>query len=52
MSLRLLIAIALWISYCWAGQTVTHSFTADKTCTCEIEWEDTSTQLGTLTVSP
>ena len=35
-----------------AGQTVTHSFTADKTCTCEIEWEDTSTPLGTLTVSP
>ena len=35
-----------------AGQTVTHSFTADKTCTCEIEWEDTSTHLGTLTVSP
>jgi len=34
------------------GQTVTHSFTADKTCTCEIEWEDTSTPLGTLTVSP
>lgn len=35
-----------------AGQTVTHSFTADKTCTCEIEWEETSTPLGTLTVSP
>jgi len=35
-----------------AGQTVTHSFTADKTCTCEIEWEDTSKHLGTLTVSP
>jgi hypothetical protein len=34
------------------GQTVTHKFTADKTCTCEIEWEDTSTPLGTLTVSP
>jgi uncharacterized protein YxeA len=35
-----------------AGQTVTHSFTADKTCTCDIEWEETSTHLGTLTVSP
>jgi len=35
-----------------AGQTVTHTFTADKTCTCEIEWEETSTPLGTLTVSP
>jgi Cupredoxin-like domain len=35
-----------------AGQTVTHTFTADKTCRCEIEWEDTSTPLGTLTVSP
>ena len=35
-----------------AGQTVSHSFTADKTCTCDIEWEATSTHLGTLTVSP
>jgi len=35
-----------------AGQTVTNTFTADKTCTCEIEWEATSTHLGTLTVSP
>lgn len=35
-----------------AGQTVTHSFTADKTCSCDIEWEETSTHLGTLTVSP
>lgn len=35
-----------------AGQTVTHTFTADKTCTCEMEWEETSTHLGTLTVSP
>ena len=34
------------------GQTTSHTFTADKTCTCEIEWEDTSTPLGTLTVSP
>ena len=35
-----------------AGQTVTHTFTADKTCNCEIEWEATSMHLGTLTVSP
>jgi len=35
-----------------AGQTVSHSFTADKTCSCDIEWESTSTPLGTLTVSP
>ena len=34
------------------GQTVTQSFTADKTCTCDIEWEETSMHLGTLTVSP
>jgi nitrous oxide reductase len=34
------------------GETTTHTFTADKTCRCEIEWEDTSTELGTLTVSP
>jgi hypothetical protein len=34
------------------GQTTTHTFKADKTCTCEIEWEETSTHLGTLTVSP
>jgi cytochrome c oxidase assembly protein Cox11 len=35
-----------------AGQTVSHTFKADKTCTCDIEWESTSTALGTLTVSP
>ena len=35
-----------------AGQTVGHTFKADKTCTCEIEWESTSKHLGTLTVSP
>ncbi len=35
-----------------AGQTVSKTFQADKTCTCEIEWESTSTHLGTLTVSP
>lgn len=35
-----------------AGQTVSHTFKADKTCTCDIEWESTSRQLGTLVVSP
>ena len=34
------------------GQTTTHSFKADKTCSCDIEWESTSHPLGTLTVSP
>jgi len=35
-----------------AGTTVSHTFKADKTCTCDIEWESTSTPLGTLVVSP
>jgi hypothetical protein len=35
-----------------AGQTVSHTFKADKTCGCDIEWESTSTPLGSLTVSP
>jgi hypothetical protein len=35
-----------------AGQTVTKTFKADKTCTCEIEWESTKTTLGQLLVSP
>jgi hypothetical protein len=35
-----------------AGQTVSHTFKADKTCGCDIEWETTSTGLGSLTVSP
>jgi hypothetical protein len=35
-----------------AGQTVSHTFKADKTCTCDIEWESTSTPLGQLVVSP
>lgn len=35
-----------------AGQTVSHTFKADKTCTCLMEWEDTSTPLGNLIVSP
>ena len=34
------------------GQTTTHSFKADKTCSCDLEWEATSHPLGTLTVSP
>jgi hypothetical protein len=35
-----------------AGQTVSHTFKADKTCGCDIEWESTSTGLGQLVVSP
>jgi hypothetical protein len=35
-----------------AGQTVSQTFKADKTCTCEIEWESTKTTLGQLVVSP
>ena len=35
-----------------AGQTVSHTFKADKTCGCDIEWESTGTPLGSLTVSP
>jgi len=35
-----------------AGETVTHTFKADKTCSCEMEWESTSHHLGTLTVNP
>ncbi len=35
-----------------AGQTVSKTFKADKTCTCDIEWESTSTGLGQLVVSP
>jgi hypothetical protein len=35
-----------------AGQTVSHTFKADKTCGCDVEWESTSTPLGSLTVSP
>jgi hypothetical protein len=35
-----------------AGQTFSHTFKADKTCICEIEWESTSKGLGTLVVSP
>jgi hypothetical protein len=35
-----------------AGQTVSHTFKADKTCGCDLEWESTSTPLGSLMVSP
>ena len=35
-----------------AGETVTHSFKADKTGSFEIEIEDTSTHLGELDVTP
>jgi hypothetical protein len=35
-----------------AGQVVSKTFKADKTCSCDLEWESTSHQLGTLTVSP
>ncbi len=35
-----------------AGQVVSHTFKADKTCSCDIEWESTSHGLGTLVVSP
>jgi len=35
-----------------AGQLVSHTFKADKTCSCDIEWESTGHPLGTLVVSP
>jgi hypothetical protein len=35
-----------------AGQTVGHTFKADKTGTCDIEWESTTAPLGQLVVSP
>jgi uncharacterized protein (DUF2141 family) len=35
-----------------AGQVTSRTFKADKTCTCLIEWEETSTALGNLIVSP
>jgi hypothetical protein len=35
-----------------AGQTVSHTFKAVNTCTCDMEWESTSTPLGALVVSP
>ena len=37
---------------CAAGQTVSHTFTADKTGDFELEWESTSTHLGHLVVTP
>lgn len=35
-----------------AGQTVSHTFKADKSARFDIEWESTSTLLGHLTVNP
>jgi len=35
-----------------AGQTASRTFKADKTCQCDIEWESTGQQLGTLAVNP
>jgi len=35
-----------------AGQPTTYTFKADKTCTCDIEWEETGASLGALVVSP
>ena len=34
------------------GKKVTKTFKADRTCDCEIEIEQTSTHLGSLTVAP
>lgn len=34
------------------GKTVSKTFKADRTCDCEIEIEDTSTRVGSLTVKP
>lgn len=34
-----------------AGQTITQTFKADRTGSFDIEWESTSTPLGTLVVS-
>lgn len=35
-----------------SGQTVSHTFKADKSARFDIEWESTSTLLGHLTVNP
>lgn len=37
---------------CVAGSVTSHTFKADKTGDFEIEWEDTSTHLGHLVVTP
>lgn len=37
---------------CEAGKVTSHTFKADKTGDFEIEWEDTSTHLGHLVVTP
>ena len=36
---------------CTAGQVTSHTFKADKSGQFEMEWESTSTHLGTFTVS-
>lgn len=35
-----------------AGKTVSHTFKATTTCSCDLEWESTSAPLGTLEVAP
>ncbi len=35
-----------------AGQPTSHTFKADKTCTCLMEWEETGAPLGNLIVNP
>ncbi|HET9781594.1 MAG TPA: hypothetical protein VFR33_07420 [Candidatus Dormibacteraeota bacterium] len=35
-----------------AGQVVSRTFKADKTCSCDLEWESTAHPLGVLVVSP
>ena len=37
---------------CTAGKITSHTFTADKTGTFDIEWESTSTHLANLVVTP
>ena len=37
---------------CEAGKVTSHTFKADKTGDFEIEWEETSVQLGHFVVSP
>ena len=35
-----------------AGKMISHTFKATTTCSCDMEWESTSTHLGSLEVSP
>lgn len=35
-----------------AGQVVSKTFKADKTCSCDIEWESSGHPLGVLVVNP